>query len=325
MLKKNEPSNESLRRRLGAKAPRSMPQNCRGRLNPIRLNNPIFIAGFFILWALALWLVPASLSVISDYFAFSLLGVTGAIFANSTGAGGGVVFIPMFNQLGFTEVQAVATSFGIQCFGMTAGAFTWCHHYRHEKIELHLWHSFTPIILLTTVFAVIGLWCVYGLDIDSPASLHEVFSLFSIVLGLAILASVFLLKPGREHSSLQWFDCLALALIGFGGGVITAWLSVGVGELVAIYLILRRFDVTMAVAAAVVISALVVWSAAFEHFWLNPNAYWQVLLFAGPGAVLGGVFAKTLVSWLSARKLKIFFACWVLIVGLVTLPLPNIF
>tara|TARA_B100000809_G_scaffold256093_1_gene295569 strand:+ start:1135 stop:2079 length:945 start_codon:yes stop_codon:yes gene_type:complete len=303
---------------------RSTPRRCSGRLNPIRLNSPIFLSVFFVLWAAALWLIPDTLSVMGDYIAFSLLGITGAIFANATGAGGGVVFIPMFNQLGFTEVQAIATSFGIQCFGMTAGAFTWIHHYRHDKIELHLWHSFVPIIALTGAFAVLGVWLVYGLNLPSPASLHESFSIFSIVLGLAILVSVFFLRPGREHSNLEWYDCAALGLIGIFGGIITAWLSVGVGELLAIYLILRRFDVTMAVASAVVVSALVVWSAALEHFWLNPKAYWQVLLFAGPGAVIGGIFAKTLVSWLSARKLKIFFATWVLVVGVVTSPLASL-
>lgn len=302
----------------------SAPRQCSGKLNPIRLNNPFFIGIFFLLWASALWLVPDTLSVVGDYFAFSLLGITGAIFANSTGAGGGVVFIPMFNQLGFSEVQAVATSFGIQCFGMTAGAFTWWHHYRHDKIELHLWHSFTSIIALCGALAVVGLWLVYAFNWPSPTSLHESFSWFSIVLGVTILVSVFFLKPGREHSNLEWYDCIMLALIGLFGGILTAWLSVGVGEILAIYLILRRFDVTMAVASAVIVSALVVWAAAFEHFLLNPNAYWQVLVFAGPGAVLGGVFAKTLVSWLSARKLKIFFASWVLIVGLATSPIFGV-
>lgn len=302
----------------------STPRQCSGKLNPIRLNNPFFIGAFFLLWAFALWLVPDTLSVVSDYFAFGLLGITGAIFANSTGAGGGVVFIPMFNQLGFSDVQAVATSFGIQCFGMTAGAFTWWHHYRHDKIELHLWHSFRSIIALSGCLAIVGLWFVYTFNWSSPASLHQSFSLFSIVLGLAILVSVFFLRPTREHSSLEWYDAVMLAFIGLLGGILTAWLSVGVGELLAIYLILRRFDVTMAVAAAVIVSALVVWAAALEHFWLNPNAYWQVLVFAGPGAVLGGVFAKTLVSWLSARKLKIFFASWVLIVGLVTSPIFGV-
>ncbi len=41
-----------------------------------------------------------------DYWLFSFLGVIGAIFANSTGAGGGVVFIPMFAKTLVTHMSA---------------------------------------------------------------------------------------------------------------------------------------------------------------------------------------------------------------------------
>ena len=58
----------------------------------------------------------------------------------------------------------------------------------------------------------------------------------------------------------------------------TAWLSVGVGEFVAFYLILRRYDVTLAVAIAVVISAATVWSAAPQHFLIDPRAAWGVVV-----------------------------------------------
>jgi hypothetical protein len=39
------------------------------------------------------------------------MAVLSAIFVNSTGAFGGVVFIPLFNQLNFTEQQSIATSY----------------------------------------------------------------------------------------------------------------------------------------------------------------------------------------------------------------------
>jgi uncharacterized membrane protein YfcA len=68
----------------------------------------------------------------------------------------------------------------------------------------------------------------------------------------------------------------------------------------------------MAVAAAVIVSAFTVWLAITQ---VNSEVYWQVVMFAGPGAVLGGIFAKTLVTHLSATKLKLFFACWLLISG----------
>lgn len=252
-----------------------------------------------------------------EQLGFLLLGVVGAVFANSTGAGGGVVFIPVFAHLGFSEAQAISTSFGIQCFGMTAGAITWCvYYFGAAQFNRQTWQDFLPAVGIGSVFSIAGIWSNYGAQLAPPAALHEIFSLFSILLGLSILATIFLLRPGASRLRLELQDVIMLAGIAFGGGLITAWLSVGVGEIVAFYLILRRFDVTMAVAAAVVISAITVWSAAPQHFLLNSDANWQVLAFAGPGAIIGGILARNLVGHFSARRLKIFFGIWLLIIGL---------
>ena len=287
--------------------------------HPLRLNNPWLLACFFLLWVLALTLIPNTLNNVFDNSPFFLLGMTGAIFANSTGAGGGVVFIPVFNQLGFTEAQAVATSFGIQSFGMTAGALAWFIHYRLNKTDLHLWRSFLPIIVYCTPFSVIGLWAVYLLDWHAQGYLKIGFGLFSLILGMTILTIVYKNQRGHERSQLQHIDYFLLGLFSFAGGLITAWLSVGVGEIVAVYLILRRFDVTMSVAIAVVITAITVWFAAPQHMLISPQINWDVVILAGPGAILGGIFARTLVTYLSARKLKIFFATWLLVLGSVEL------
>jgi uncharacterized membrane protein YfcA len=280
------------------------------------LSNPRFILTFILLWVCVLAYSSHEISALFNYAGFSFLGVVGAIFANSTGAGGGVVFIPMFNQLNFTESQAIATSFAIQCFGMTAGSFTWWHHYKAEKTELRLWQGFKRIVAVTSIASVIGLGIIFYLQLQSPASLHTSFSLFSLVLGGLIIATVYLIKPSKERSQIHWLDYAIFIIIGLSGGAITAWLSVGVGELLAIYLILRRFDIRMAVAAAVIVSAFTVWSAIGQ---VSKDVYWQVVVFAGPGAILGGVFAKTLVIHLSAIKLKLFFACWLLISGIISL------
>jgi len=281
-------------------------------VNPIRLTNPKFIITFVFLWLSLLYIANQPFNDLLDYWLFSFLGVIGAIFANSTGAGGGVIFIPMFAQLNFTEQQSIATSFAIQCFGMTAGAVTWSHHYYSQKRDLRLWQGFKRIISVTSISAIIALTGVFVFQISSPASLHVSFSWFSFLLGLFIILTVYILKPHRERSQIYLFDYIALILIGFFGGALTAWLSVGVGELLVIYLILRRFDINMAVAAAVVVSAISVWAAIGQ---VHQDVYWQVLVFAGPGAVLGGIFAKTLVTHMSATRLKLFFALWLLISG----------
>ena len=282
----------------------------------MRLSNPKFIGLFLMLWIGLLLSSIHTLIELSDYVFFTFLGSLGAIFANSTGAGGGVVFIPMFTQLNFTEQQSIATSFAIQCFGMTAGAVTWWHHYKTEKTDLRLWQGFKRIICVTTVASIIGLSSILFYQVTPPASLHISFSWFSLLLGFFIILTIYLLQPHRERSQLYYVDYIALVTIGLFGGAVTAWLSVGVGELLVIYLLLRHFDISMAVAAAVIVSAISVWAAIGQ---VSHDVYWQVVLFAGPGAVLGGIFAKTLVTHLSATKLKLFFASWLLISGAVGL------
>ena len=101
----------------------------------------------------------------------------------------------------------------------------------------------------------------------------------------------------------------------------TAWLSVGVGELVAVYLILRGFSITFAIGLAVILSAFTVWSAIPYHIFVSEAVYYQILLFAGAGAIIGGLVAKSIVMRFSIIKLKIFFATWVMIMGIAGLPL----
>ncbi|AGH43879.1 hypothetical protein C427_1770 [Paraglaciecola psychrophila 170] len=45
-------------------------------------------------WLIILFWQTQPLSLIQEYAGFAFLGLLGAIFANATGAGGGVVFVP---------------------------------------------------------------------------------------------------------------------------------------------------------------------------------------------------------------------------------------
>ena len=253
---------------------------------------------------------------LADHAPFFGLGVLGAIFANSTGAGGGVVFIPMFDQLGFSEGQAVATSFGIQCFGMTAGALSWSHAYRSQHRPVGAWQAFLPATAIAALCSILGLWAVYGFGISSPGALGPMFGGFSLLLGAAILLTALALGAGSRRNRLSPVDLVAIPAIALGGGAVTAWLSVGVGEFLAFYLILRRYDVAMSVAVACAVTALTVWSAAPQHLFAGGQADWQVLAYAGPGAIAGGLIARHLVTRLGANRLKLFFGGWLLVIGL---------
>jgi uncharacterized membrane protein YfcA len=280
-------------------------------------------------WLTILFWQAQPIELIGEYGGFIFLGLLGAIFANATGAGGGVVFVPFFNQMDFSVATSVATSFAIQCCGMTAGAITWWIFYQQQKIkrlpEFAQWQPLVRILMLTIPSSVLGLWTVQinpqlFAQFSDPNSLHTSFGIFSIGLAVTIFATVFLLGNGNFNTKLHTYDYIFLPVIALVGGGITAWLSIGVGELVAVYLIMRRYNVTLAIAAAVILSALTVWGGVIFHLAITKAIYWPVVLFAGAGAVVGGILAKQLVLYFSAKNLKLFFAGWIFILGFTSLP-----
>ncbi|MFC4701753.1 sulfite exporter TauE/SafE family protein [Glaciecola siphonariae] len=284
----------------------------------------------FKLLLLACWIVllsvqPNLYDLLDEYVSFVFLGVLGAIFANSTGAGGGVVFVPFFNQLALSSQTIVATSFAIQCCGMTAGALTWYRHYRASHKLDPQWSMMPKGLSYTVPFSIAGILFAqfaFGHYTDAVQnSLHLYFGLFSIALAVCIYGSIPLMKRNTFLTALLPIDIVALCMIALGGGVITAWLSVGVGELVAVYLILRGFNITFAIALAVILSAMSVWAAIVYHLFISQAIYWQIVLFAGAGAVIGGMIAKHVVLFFSPKRLKIFFATWVMVMGLAGLPI----
>lgn len=282
------------------------------------------------IWLVLIFSVPNSFQIIFDYSGFLFIGIVGAIFANSTGAGGGVVFVPFFNQIDMQNSAIIATSFAIQCCGMTAGALTWYHYRQSLMVNNPVSHNNTVSegaqwlyvnkgLLITIPFSILGIltaqFALSEYTQQMQTSLHVVFGVFSILLAVAIYGSIPLLYRQKSTTNLVSIDMILLAVIAFCGGIITAWLSVGVGELVAVYLILRGFNVTSAIALAVILSAFSVWSAIFNHLFITQAIYWNILLFAGAGAIIGGVIAKRVVLYFSVVKLKLFFATWVLVMG----------
>ncbi|MBW8184430.1 sulfite exporter TauE/SafE family protein [Shewanella nanhaiensis] len=283
------------------------------------ISRPLFI--FIVLATLwSTWLLQFShpLELFSDYLRYLFLGITGAIFANSTGAGGGVIFIPIFNSLDFTNEQSISTSFAIQCFGMTAGALTWWLHFAHQK-QAQQGRLLVKLLFVCIPLSVAGIWTTHIFEIQAPGSLEHSFSLFSIALGFGIIYSCFAVKNSDANHTLSRYEVLQLGLITYLGGIITAWLSVGVGEIIVIYLLLKKVTPSLAIAVGVIVTAFTVWSVSPIHLSDQSDAYFKVILFAGPGAIMGGILAKKLALYLPVKGLKIFFAGWIILSGVTML------
>ena len=151
-------------------------------------------------------------------------GVLGAIIANTSGTGGGVVFVPVFNALrehgimALDPLHVVAASMGIQSFGMTMGALRWTDRLYHQPEPAPLHARVAPRDFFAVALAVLAL--------SLPAMLltqrltafdqHAVlmgYKAFSILLGLALIASTWTVNLTRpERGTLQRGDRLGITL-----------------------------------------------------------------------------------------------------------------
>ena len=279
-------------------------------------------------------LFSANISEIAQFFnhiwVFMPIGVFGAIIASSTGTGGGVVFVPAFNSLsgaaelghipmeiGVNPVETVGISFLIQCFGMSVGAVAWTLRFYASgppgpgSIDgLSFLHIIFAVLVTTIPSLLITQWAFFG-SVDG-AVLLTAFKWFSLVLGVVLLIFTWAYKRVKPHRFRpEMTDLYFLLGLGAIGGVITAFFSVGVGELVAVYLIFRKFPTPAAVAIAVIVSVVTVLSGVGYHV-VNGNIVWPIALMAIPGAMIGGFLARTFAVWLGPLWLKTFASIWII-------------
>ncbi len=271
-----------------------------------------------VLWPAILFSVPDTLALITDYWHFFFLGIGGAIAANSTGAGGGIVFIPAFTSLGIDEQNALGTSIAIQCFGMTAGSISWLGSiHRREHGGRQVIALTQKLLLISGSSAVAGMLCGQYL-LPAPAfPITTIFRYFSILFG-CVLLFVTLRKDQHRHTRyyIRSMDMPLIVASSLAGGMITSWISIGAGEWIALLLFFLGFPTMVSVCIAVCISSLTVLSGLPYHLFVTDSVSWEILLFAAPAAIVGGTIARLLAERLGPTRLKIFFATWILATGL---------
>ncbi len=247
-----------------------------------------------------------------------LIGVGGALVANSTGIGGGVVFVPAFDQLGVAQGQIVGTSLIIQSFGMTMGAMTYLARRRRRRRPEGLSNGcYRMVIALTVVPAVITAWLATEGGIRPDLPLKTVFKAISLTLVALIVASEILPKPDAEARRItREKDAVFLLAIGVLGGFFVGWISIGVGELLAVYLLLRGARGSDAIGLAVIVTSATVLTLGLATGFDLPadRATW---LLVAPGALLGGFLAPCVLSFVGQSRVKWFCAVFIVLSALV--------
>ena len=294
---------------------------------------PVHLTLLLVAYVLLFRQSELTLEVLTGLWFFFPVGIMGAIIANATGTGGGVVFVPVFAALqdggimippellriaSLKPEESVAVSFTIQCFGMSIGSLTWAYAIFvkdslawDEKVSSQTLAALTfaplatgiPTLLLTQTFV----------DVEGD-QLIVWFKIFSLTLGITLLIFTWLQRRQAAKDRKLWVspgEIWVLLGIGIIGGAVTALFSVGIGEFLAIYLILRRFPTKVAIAVAVWVSVVCVltgfWDGYFEGL-----VRLEIALIAVPGAIVGGFLAKGIASLLGSLWLKTLASIWII-------------
>lgn len=278
----------------------------------------------------AIWLIaPLDPRLLAELWFLPGIGLLGATIANTSGTGGGVVFVPVFNALrhagimSLDRTQVTAASFMIQCFGMTMGALRWStglHRMAPAERPVAA-RDFWSVVALVMVLAAPVMLATQRLATFDPHRVLLWFKGFSVLLGLAVIVTTWTVNRDRAtRADLAREDLIVLAALALVGGFVTALFSVGVGELVALYLFIRHYPLVLCTGTAVVISSLSMLLGAPYHV-LAGHVAWEVVVLAAPGAMLGGYLARPIALRLGANAMKTLDGCWIVASGLYLIAL----
>jgi uncharacterized protein len=289
----------------------------------------VWIGGLVLLTAYLVMgaLVPADPELLTKLWFLPGVGIIGAIIANTSGTGGGVVFVPVFNALrelgvmSLSPLAVVGVSMGIQSFGMTMGSLRWTDRLLHQpapgplEAQVRL-KDFATVVLAVLALSLPAMLATQRLTAFDQQDVLYAYKAFSILLGLALIAATWTINAARpERVALAPIDLIVLVALAIPGGMITALFSVGMGELVALYLFIRHYPVLLCTGAACVISAVSCIAGVVWHIEVG-TVQWEVVLLAAPTAVLGGFLARPIALWLGAKRLKTLDGSWIVLSAL---------
>lgn len=231
---------------------------------------------------------------------FIPVGFCGAILGNISAVGGGIVFIPVIMFVfHLPPVTALKIALASQSWGMTSGAIGWIQ----KKV--------VPIraLKLTVPGLLIGS-CISSLVIHPSALLVKLlFGPVSILLG--ILTIILSRKAAKSTSRAEILSNAAfpLFIISLIGGLITGWIAIGEGELVAALLMLvYGVNITTCIGLGVLLLSINSIFLTLLHQFFLGGIPWHIAAFTGLGCVFGARLAPFLSRRSNPIVLKTIFA-----------------
>jgi len=271
---------------------------------------PLALTAFVCLWAVTYFaLMPDALAELRTGWVFIIVGFFGAIIGNLTAIGGGLIFIPVL-IFGYhvAPVLALKTAIVSQAFGMTSGALAWN---AERKVPWHIVPWALPGLLSGSA--------VSSLVIHPNAMLVKgLFGPVSILLGTLLLVTI---RSGSRREPV-WDKRARAAVVASSlvGGLLTGWVAIGEGEIVAATLMLGfGFASETAIALGVVLLSINSIYLAALHIGVLGGVSWNIAAFTVVGCVLGAQVAPVCAKCLNQSTLKKVFGIVAILDGLLFL------
>ena len=233
------------------------------------------------------------------------VGVAGALIGNITAIGGGLIFIPVLMFAYHTDpVSALKLAFVTQAVGMTSGASGWL---RREEVPLGLLKWTVPSLILGTIASTFLLH-------PQPMLVKGLFGPVAVLTGLLTLAT---LNRKGQLGELPSKAKVPLIIVSFIGGLITGWVAIGEGEIIAAFCMLAYgLNANKAIGLGVVLLAINSLLLAAIHSVYFGGVPWDMAVFTMLGVLWGGRLGPFLAQWVPTLRIKRAFAWIALLDGL---------
>jgi len=237
-----------------------------------------------------------------------LIGVAGATIGNLTAIGGGLVFVPtMIFVYSANPVAALKLAFVTQAVGMTSGATGWLSR---GEVPLRLLKWTVPPLIVGALISSF----VYR---PNPMLVKGLFGPITIIAGLLTLYTLDRKGglPDLPPKANVW-----IALVALIGGIITGWVAIGEGEIVAAFCMLAyHLNANRALGLGVVLLSINSIFLALLHSFVFGGVPWQWAIFTMLGVLWGGRLGPFVGQWFSMHTAKKVFAVIAVLDGLLIL------
>ena len=260
-----------------------------------------WLALFAAAWLIGFFsLAHDPIALIERNWLFIPVGFCGAILGNISAVGGGIVFIPVIIFLfQLPPVTALKIALASQSFGMTSGAIGWM---QKRVVPLRALKLTVPGLLIGSSIS--------SLVIHPSALLVKLlFGPVSILLGVLTIVLSRRFANSKAITVIPPNATVPLFAISLIGGLITGWIAIGEGELVAALLMLAYgMDVTACIGLGVVLLSINSIFLTLIHSFFLGGIPWDIAAFTGLGCVFGARLAPYLSHRSNPMVLKTIFA-----------------